>query len=168
MGRIRHDAIIVTSYHSGGIEHVEHVAKLAATGGLPVSPVTASPHDGGHCSACIFPDGSKEGWQASDEGDAAREEVLSYLHSLRDPDDGSSPVSWALVRYGDGRDLPGFERRTVEITLSDEHWQRMERGLMPVDSVGQRVSEILTGHFNTRGGFTPRTEPSNVGIARFD
>lgn len=66
--------------------------------GLVSAPVPARIN--GYSSLAVFPDGSKEGWNESDQGDMQRAAVIDYLRSLA-YDDGSTAWEWALVQYGD-------------------------------------------------------------------
>jgi hypothetical protein len=54
----------------------------------------------GYTSFLVSPDGSKEGWAESEEGDNRRATFIEWLRSKR-YEDGSSPYSWAEVLYGD-------------------------------------------------------------------
>lgn len=44
-------------------------------------------------------DGSKEGWEQSDEGDEARAEFVAWLRAQA-YGDGSSPIDWVELQYG--------------------------------------------------------------------
>jgi hypothetical protein len=44
-------------------------------------------------------DGSKEGWETSDEADSARGEFVEWLRAQR-YHDGSSPLGWVEVQFG--------------------------------------------------------------------
>jgi hypothetical protein len=66
----------------------------------------------GYKSFFVAPDGSKEGWLDSDEGDIQRTALIKFLQGFRDPD-GDSPLSWALIMYGD------TNRRKYIITNDD-------------------------------------------------
>lgn len=50
----------------------------------------------------VVPDGSGEGWDASNAGDLRRAAFIAYLNSQRH-EDASSPYSWVEVAYGDQR-----------------------------------------------------------------
>jgi hypothetical protein len=47
----------------------------------------------------VAPDGSFEGWNHSDEGDANREALIKWLDSKRNQD-ASSPYTWAEIQFG--------------------------------------------------------------------
>lgn len=51
-------------------------------------------------SFCVFPDGSKEGWEESDEYDKRRDLFVKWLEAQR-WDDGSSSYQAVLVSYDD-------------------------------------------------------------------
>lgn len=103
MGYMRHHAVLVTSWDSPVIELAHEVAtKLVDRYDVHpciVSPVTEQATNG-YRSFAVFPDGSKEGWKASDQGDGYRQALVEYLDSQRHGD-GSSNLDWCLVQYGD-------------------------------------------------------------------
>ena len=90
MGYMVHHAIIVTSEYKEKIEE----AHACAIGIFPevsdIFPGTANSVG----SFFVPPDGSKEGWVHSDDGDERREEFMEYLR-------GETGLSWAEVQYGD-------------------------------------------------------------------
>jgi len=96
MGYIRHHGMIVTSYDE---ERIEAAHEKARDIGMTVTEVVESPVNG-YRSFCVAPDGSKEGWDASEKGDAQRDELVSWLES-KSFEDGSAPYDWAEVQYGD-------------------------------------------------------------------
>ncbi len=99
MGYIRHDAIIVTAWDS------ERIAKAAAKAdelGLRRTEIVDSKTNG-YASMMIVPDGSKEGWADSDEGEIAR---AAWIKWARESDD--MWMDWALVNYGG--DEPEYTR----------------------------------------------------------
>jgi hypothetical protein len=113
MGYRRHHAIIVT-----GCDYAQSRTALAAAhkfaqrdGGV-VSPIVASRLNG-YLSFALFPDGSKEGWNNSNEGDAHRAALIEFMDGFRYAD-GSSPLAWVEVQYGDD------DGRTCIISHSDE------------------------------------------------
>lgn len=105
MGYIRHHAIIVTSWDETKIEAAHaHAVELLQGYELSaiVSPVLA-PTVNAYKSFLIGPDGSKEGWSTSDQGDDYRASFIAWLNAQA-YSDGSSPFAWALVQYGDDND----------------------------------------------------------------
>ena len=54
----------------------------------------------GYKSFVLLPDGSKEGWQESDDGDALRFRLMNRLGE-DDYEDGSSPWDWVAIGYGE-------------------------------------------------------------------
>lgn len=106
MGANRHHAIVVTSWDEPTLLKV-HAAALALFSpplGLGYVGMWVSPLSPGEVnrmrSFFVAPDGSKEGWSASDEGNRRRDAFVSLLRS-KAYEDGSSALSWAEVQYGD-------------------------------------------------------------------
>jgi len=62
-----------------------------------ITPITSN----GYRSFFVAPDGSKEGWQESFDGDKARDEIVKALDSFKDPDDNSTSVEYVEVQFGD-------------------------------------------------------------------
>lgn len=100
MGYFRHDAVIVTTegYREGGLPDID-----AFRASLPeewrqlvIGPVKTY-HNGTFIYA-FLPDGSKEGWDASDYGDAARERFRSLFRTQYP--DGSSADDVVTVSFG--------------------------------------------------------------------
>ncbi|MGI9410256.1 MAG: hypothetical protein ACR2OV_09295, partial [Hyphomicrobiaceae bacterium] len=54
----------------------------------------------GYRTFLIPPDGSKEGWAESEEEDERRNSFVAWLEA-QCYEDGSSPLAWAEVQYGD-------------------------------------------------------------------
>ena len=48
----------------------------------------------------VAPDGSKEGWSESCKGDAQRAALIEFMDTFRF-EDGSSPLAWVEVQFGD-------------------------------------------------------------------
>lgn len=111
MGYIRHHAIVVTATYDNWIDRAREAALNL---GMQVSPIVDSALNNTR-SLLIAPDGSKEGWAESDDGDIRREAYKDWLLSCR-YDDLSSPLDWVEVQYGDD------ERETKIIAHSDEGW----------------------------------------------
>lgn len=95
MGYIKHHAIIVTAWDDAAIE-AAHIA--AEESGALVSPISASGTNG-YRSFCVFPDGSKEGWEASMDGDTRREDIIRFLREQAEGNDGHA-CEWCEVSYG--------------------------------------------------------------------
>lgn len=111
MGYMVHHAIVVTCWSEGNAERARAEALrcfgpvgVLFDGGPPlgdclVSPIIHSPVNG-YYTFLVGPDGSKEGWKPSDQGDAARAAFIAWLEAQR-YEDHSSPIDWAEVQYGD-------------------------------------------------------------------
>lgn len=96
MGYMRHHAIVVTSWKG---ELLKRAHKAAVELGMSVSGITDEVTNG-YRSFLIAPDGSKEGWTTSDNGDAQRAQLLDWLDAQR-YDDDSTPLEWVVVQFGD-------------------------------------------------------------------
>lgn len=96
MGYMRHHGILVTTYKR---EYAEEARAEAVKIGLLVSEIVDSRVNGFN-SFAVFPDGSKEGWDESDAGDARRDALIAWLDSKKF-EDLSSPFAWVEVQYGD-------------------------------------------------------------------
>lgn len=101
MGYIAHDAVIATVCNYMESEMREAVDAFRAGlperwRGLVVGPIPAITNGGE--TYFFAPDGSKEGWDTSDEGDEYRAQFIA-LFSYRHEDD-SSPHDVVTVRYG--------------------------------------------------------------------
>jgi hypothetical protein len=102
MGYDRHHAIVVTTFSDGyAARAFDRARELFAPVGCPVSaPVLSGVNH--WLTLFIGPDGSKEGWDASDAGDRARDAFVGWLEGER-YEDGSSLYAWVEVQYGDER-----------------------------------------------------------------
>ena len=104
MGYIRHHAIVVTCWEGDQIERA-HCKAIEI--GLPVSNVVG-PQVNGYSSFFIAPDGSKEGWEDSEDGNEKREAFKAWL-----PGD-CSYCEWVEVAYGHDDN---------EALITDSAWQ---------------------------------------------
>jgi hypothetical protein len=96
MGYMRHHAILVTSWDEESIRRAHQAAEAT---GATVTGIVDSPMNG-YGTFLVAPDGSKEDWPDSDQGDRAREELVRWLQAQA-YEDGSTPFDWAEVQYGD-------------------------------------------------------------------
>lgn len=125
MGYMRHHAIVVTSYDEDRIvrAHEEAHALFDAEdyAGRQVAQVGPLTDASVNCfqSFLVAPDGSKEGWDESDRGDAAREAFVAWLDAQRYSDNSSS-IDWVEVQYGD-------ENHETKV-VNDSHAQIREHG----------------------------------------
>jgi len=95
MSYIRHNAIVVTSWDKRAI--VKAVKAAHEIGLHVLGPSDALMN--GYCSILVCPDGSKEGWQRSDDVDREREQFRKWIKDQRYAD-GSSSFEWAEIAYG--------------------------------------------------------------------
>lgn len=95
MGTIHHHVIVVTCCAEEKIE-IGYWKAVGIFGDGRVSTIMKSPWNG-YYSFFIGPDGSKEGWPESSEGDSQREEFIEWL-------DGKENNEWCSgveVSYGE-------------------------------------------------------------------
>lgn len=105
MGLIAHHAIVVTG-NSGPVRsaHMLALAAFGTTSPLVTEITETATND--TASFLVAPDGSKEYWAESDQGDANRAQFIQTLRDTNLPF-----VYWVLVRFGgdDGHDLTRVE-----------------------------------------------------------
>ena len=113
MGCMSHNAIIVTSYRSRltweAHRILDEVRDYAISLGCQVTECVES-HTNGYVTFMIIPDGSKEGWRGSDEGDDRR---AAFLEELKHRGD-EWYFDWVEVQYGNDDGI------TKIVTHSDE------------------------------------------------
>jgi hypothetical protein len=97
MGYIRHHAIVVTASNEDDARsaHDEAERIFGCTTGVVTS--LCDPVMNGYISFAVLPDGSKEGWEESDDGDAARNRLIAWLES----EATRGVLDWAEVQFGD-------------------------------------------------------------------
>lgn len=108
MGYMRHHMIVVTSCDDLQIQEAHAKAMeifswanmgLVNQGIVGVTPIFTSPVNHYH-TFFVPPDGSKEGWSDSEDGDTGRALFVEWLNAQR-YEDGSTCLKWAEVQYGD-------------------------------------------------------------------
>lgn len=111
MGIVSHHAIVVTATYGRFAEmaHAKASEIFDERFLSPLSPVTTNSTR----SFCIFPDGSKEGWQESADGDARRNLFVEWLGAQR-YGDGSTPYVWAEIEMGECGSPSGNEGASVQ------------------------------------------------------
>ena len=116
MGHIRHHAIVVTSCSKDLLDAAHHVAQSLFG---DVSTVVPSARNG-YLSFFVPPDGSKERWDVSREGDEKRQRFIDWIATVRSLNltwlQGN--LHWAEVAYGDSE----WERSVVE--RSSPHYEQ--------------------------------------------
>lgn len=111
MGYIKHHAIVLTSWK---YEHLEMARAKAESLRLNPSELTIEAVNG-YRSFIVPPDGSKEGWEGSMDGDCNRSAFKSWLNAQGD----NLYVEWAEVCYGsDDQDA----------SVSDHAWSPAQGG----------------------------------------
>jgi hypothetical protein len=95
VGYIRHNAIVVTSWDE---TLIEAAACRARNIGLTVLGPSAKATNN-YRTLLVCPDGSKEGWEESDQGDERRATFRDWLNEQR-YEDGSTSLHWVEIAYG--------------------------------------------------------------------
>jgi hypothetical protein len=90
MGYVRHNAIIATAWQEGAAE-----ALVAYAAGIGADAIAGPEVINGYRTVVVVPDGSKEGWSNSNEGDERRQKIRAWLESEK------YYWEWAEVAYGD-------------------------------------------------------------------
>lgn len=122
---MRHHAIICTSWQAEGLARAHAEAERL---GLQCSPISDKVL--GTASFCVFPDGSKEGWDESDAGDRRRDAFVAWLRDhWRDdeepePEGGSCYVTFAEVQYGDDNMQCGVTRASEFTSVVEPEFSR--------------------------------------------
>lgn len=112
MGYFLHLVVISPLAEPIAAAHAKAKELFAGTGHRlgEVSDISTTPINA-VCSFMVGPDGSKEGWPESDEGDAAREAFIAWMNE-------STSLKWAEVAIGsddeDDSDLVSSWRHTGE------------------------------------------------------
>ncbi len=112
MGYILHHTIVITSCQEALLKRAHKNARHCF--GKATSPLTP-PTVNGYRSFFIAPDGSKEGWSESDDGDRQRVEFKAWLHSLA-YEDGSTSLAWFEASYSS-------DDRAAKVT--NHAWEKM-------------------------------------------
>ena len=105
MKNIKHHTILVTSHDENSLSLIRNEIAVifslymeAKNGHQLISPIVPSLINK-FCSFFIAPDGSKEGYDASEDGNIIRKKILEFLNSLNDSD-GEHIVKFVELCYG--------------------------------------------------------------------
>lgn len=112
MSLTRHHAIVVSGSEGAVLDALRVARRLALC--VVAAP---APQANGYCSFAVLPDGSNEGWPASDACDAHRAELKRWMEI-----DGE--VEWVEVAFGGdggtpevtGHDGAQWRRRAGDVT----------------------------------------------------
>ena len=99
MGEINHNCVIATTWQDELVDKFEHWVRQFDIEWQRQFAITGS-RSNGYSTIVLTPDGSKEGWITSDQGDQLRADFIDFLESHA-YDDGSSPFAWVEVGYGE-------------------------------------------------------------------
>lgn len=116
MGHMRHHAIVVTTWNH---ELIDQAHAKAVELGMSVSNVTSEVTNGFR-SFLVAPDGSKEGWDQSDQGDQQRDAFIEWLDEQR-YEDRSTALDWVVVQFGDDNRKPAIIRDSDQLN-QDNPW----------------------------------------------
>ena len=114
MGYIRHHAIVVTTSFSDVLQEAR--ARALLTGCL-VTPVVEG-HANGYATFCVVPDGSKEGWETSLNGDEARDAFVEWLRAQQ-WEFGDPKLEWAEVWYGHDDGVAQITRHAWALSVNE-------------------------------------------------
>ena len=119
MGYIKHDCIVITghlwfndkpdargAYTKDKTRGISVAHRKAREMGLRVTSIKESQCNG-YASFLVIPDGSKEGWDASNEFNGVRAQFIEWLE-----DPQTEKFDWVALRYGGDDD---------EISAHDRH-----------------------------------------------
>ena len=96
MGVMNHDCVIATTSDSDAVAALINAAEQMGIKPLVITPVNQF----GYRTVMLPPDGSKEGWEDSNNGDRMREAFIALIGSFN-YSDGSNPFSWVEVSFGE-------------------------------------------------------------------
>lgn len=141
MGIVSHHCIVVASWDENALAGAHQLARktfrplVAETNPQSeiVSPIISSPVNG-WTSFYIAPDGSKEGWEESDQGNEMRETFIKWLDSQR-YSDGSFRFSWFECVFG-SEVTKSFALTMIEKILNNP----LDNPLIPVVYLGHEHS----------------------------
>jgi len=94
MGVIRHHAMVITFCDELEVKQIRKFAKEIGCSVTKVKESTANTY----YSFAILPDGSKEGWDESNDGDERRAKVIEYLQEK------NKTIDWVEVEFGGNSD----------------------------------------------------------------
>lgn len=92
MGYIKHNAIIATTWQTEAADGLVDYAKRVGA-----EAIRGEERTNGYVTVCITPDGSKEGWESSNEGDGQRGLLRQWLEGA---DMQGFYFEWCEVGYG--------------------------------------------------------------------
>ncbi len=98
MGVVNHNAIIATTWSKPDAELIIEWVNTNARNYTGL--FTYSTNEYGFTTIVMNPDGSKEGWEDSNNCDRIRDELIAYLDTFTYSDDSSS-ISYVEVSFGE-------------------------------------------------------------------
>lgn len=120
MGYIRHHAIVVTGRHKWDhdptLPSIIEARAAAVELGCRLVTEVVGPGVNGTSSFLVAPDGSKEGWKDSDDGDAARDAFIAWMRG----GGRGGYYSWAEIVLGDDDAETHIERNAWDEPDDDD------------------------------------------------
>jgi len=105
MGYMCHHGIVVTGFIEARVKAAHELAAEIFSHVTEITPAAIN----GYTSFFVPPDGSKEGWPESDEGDEKRKK---FIHALNNDEPYFESMchylDWAEVQYGDDNNQNGI------------------------------------------------------------
>ena len=111
MGTIQHHTVIATTWYDDYFVEVKRWVMHLDGAHQKLFIFQTHSLSNGYLTVVLTPDGSKEGWASSDEGDGLRDRFLAKLREF-DYGDGSNP--WTVVEVSFG-ELGAYVVRTLNI-----------------------------------------------------
>jgi hypothetical protein len=119
MGVIHHHAVIANTWKDEVYESVREWVAANVEDNLKPLMRFVEAGENGRKTIVMCPDGSKEGWPASDSCDDLRRRFTDHLDTY-EYDDGSSPIDYVEVEFGE------FGQRIVDGNNENKHEQPVE------------------------------------------
>ena len=96
MGVMNHNAVIATTWKKEEVERIKKFAEFNNSALFLFSNEVTN----GYVTVVLVPDGSKEGWEESDDGNDLRKRFIEKLEQAN-YDDGTNPWDWIEVGFGE-------------------------------------------------------------------
>ena len=98
MGTINHNCVVATTWKTEAFDEVKMF--ILADSEMNGMCVFSTGLINGYSTIFCGPDGSEEGWPASDKADTIREKLITKIETYN-YEDGSSPWDWVEIGWGE-------------------------------------------------------------------